>query len=279
MKNEKKKITLSKRLEAVAGLIERDGTLADVGTDHGYIPIAMVLRGHAEKAIAMDLRTGPLERAREHITAYGLEDRIETRLSDGVSALAENEADSIVVAGMGGELVIHILETGKAVCKSVKELILQPQSEIDEVRKYLRENGYQIADEDMVEEEQKYYPMMRVIPQEENAEKLATEYMQPEKKNGQNPEAKIAVKNEAKNEAKETLNHMHLQDLYGPILLAEKNPVLLEFLQKQERHYEEILDGLNRQPDSEKICVRRDEMKEKLEYNRMAQHRMKNAAV
>lgn len=279
MKNEKKKITLSKRLEAVAGLIKRDGALADVGTDHGYIPIAMVLRGHAEKAIAMDLRTGPLERAREHITAYGLEDRIETRLSDGVSALAENEADSIVVAGMGGELVIHILETGKAVCKSAKELILQPQSEIDEVRKYLRENGYQIADEDMVEEEQKYYPMMRVIPQEENAEKLATEYMQPEKKNGQNPEAKIAVKNEAKNEAKETLNHMHLQDLYGPILLAEKNPVLLEFLQKQERHYEEILDGLNRQPDSEKICVRRDEMKEKLEYNRMAQHRMKNAAV
>ena len=279
MKNEKKKITLSKRLEAVAGLIERDGTLADVGTDHGYIPIAMVLRGHAEKAIAMDLRTGPLERAREHITAYGLEDRIETRLSDGVSALAENEADSIVVAGMGGELVIHILETGKAVCKSAKELILQPQSEIDEVRKFLRENGYQIADEDMVEEEQKYYPMMRVIPQEENAEKLATEYMQPEKKNGQNPEAKIAVKNEAKNEAKETLNHMHLQDLYGPILLAEKNPVLLEFLQKQERHYEEILDGLNRQPDSEKICVRREEMMEKLEYNRMAQHRMKNAAV
>ena len=260
MKNEKKKITLSKRLEAVAGLIERDGTLADVGTDHGYIPIAMVLRGHAEKAIAMDLRTGPLERAREHITAYGLEDRIETRLSDGVSALAENEADSIVVAGMGGELVIHILETGKAVCKSAKELILQPQSEIDEVRKYLRENGYRIVDEDMVEEEQKYYPMMRVIPQED-AERIG--YMQPEEKH----------------EAKETLNHMHLQDLYGPILLAEKNPVLLEFLQKQERHYEEILDGLNRQPDSEKICVRRDEMKEKLEYNRMAQHRMKNAAV
>lgn len=277
MKNEKKKITLSKRLEAVAGLIKRDGALADVGTDHGYIPIAMVLRGHAEKAIAMDLRTGPLERAREHITAYGLEDRIETRLSDGVSALAENEADSIVVAGMGGELVIHILETGKAVCKSAKELILQPQSEIDEVRKYLRENGYRIVDEDMVEEDQKYYPMMRVVPQEEDAER--TGYMQPEEKNGQNPEAKIAVKNEAKNEAKETLNHMHLQDLYGPVLLAEKNPVLLEFLQKQERHYEEILDGLNRQPDSEKICVRREEMMEKLEYNRMAQHRMKNAAV
>ena len=122
MKNGEKKITLSKRLEAVAGLIKRNGTLADVGTDHGYIPIAMVLRGHVEKAIAMDLRTGPLERARKHITAYGLEDRIETRLSDGVSALAKNEADSIVVAGMGGELVIHILETGKAVCKSAKEL-------------------------------------------------------------------------------------------------------------------------------------------------------------
>lgn len=251
MKNGEKKITLSKRLEAVAGLIKRNGTLADVGTDHGYIPIAMVLRGHVEKAIAMDLRTGPLERARKHITAYGLENRIETRLSDGVSALAKNEADSIVVAGMGGELVIHILETGKAVCKSAKELILQPQSEINEVRKYIRENGYRIVDEDMVEEDQKYYPMMRVVQQEDGE----------------------------KSEAKETLNHVHLLDLYGPVLLAEKNPVLLEFLQKQEKHYEEILNGLNRQPDSEKICARRDEMKEKLEYNRMAQHKMKNAAV
>lgn len=251
MKNGEKKITLSKRLEAVAELITRNGTLADVGTDHGYIPIAMVLRGRVERAIAMDLRTGPLERAKEHITAYGLGDRIETRLSDGVSSLTENEADSIVVAGMGGELVIHILENGKAICKSAKELILQPQSEIGEVRKYLRENGYRIADEDMVEEEQKYYPMMRVIPEVENTE----------------------------NEARDTLNHVHLLDLYGPVLLAKKNPVLLEFLQKQEKHYEEILEGLNRQPDSEKICTRRSEIMEKVEYNRMAQHRMKNAAV
>ena len=103
----------------------------------------------------------------------------------------------------------------------------------------------------MIEEDQKYYPMMRVVQQEDGE----------------------------KSEAKETLNHVHLLDLYGPVLLAEKNPVLLEFLQKQEKHYEEILDGLNRQPDSEKICARRDEMKEKLEYNRMAQHKMKNAAV
>ena len=277
MKNGEKKITLSKRLEAVAELITRNGTLADVGTDHGYIPIAMVLRGRVERAIAMDLRTGPLERAKEHITAYGLGDRIETRLSDGVSSLTENEADSIVVAGMGGELVIHILENGKAICKSAKELILQPQSEIGEVRKYLRENGYRIADEDMVEEDQKYYPMMRVVPQE--AERPGTGYIKPEEKNGQKPEAESEEKNEAKNEARENLNHVHLLDLYGPVLLAKKNPVLLEFLQKQEKHYEEILEGLNRQPDSEKICTRRSEIMEKVEYNRMAQHRMKNAAV
>ena len=176
--------------------------------------------------------------------------------------------DSIVLAGAGAgktktliTRIQYILQEKNAdpssivaitfTNKSAKELILQPQSEINEVRKYIRENGYRIVDEDMIEEDQKYYPMMRVVQQEDGE----------------------------KSEAKETLNHVHLLDLYGPVLLAEKNPVLLEFLQKQEKHYEEILDGLNRQPDSEKICARRDEMKEKLEYNRMAQHKMKNAAV
>ena len=87
---------------------------------------------------------------------------IQTRLSDGVAALEKGEADSILVAGMGGGLVMHILEEGKAVCQAADELVLQPQSELCSVREYLDENGYETDAECMVFEDGKYYPMMRV---------------------------------------------------------------------------------------------------------------------
>ena len=94
-------------MKAVAGMVTSGGVLADVGTDHGYIPIALVQRQKITGAIAMDINKGPLARAQENIASARLGDYIQTRLSDGVAALGEGEADSILIAGMGGELVIH----------------------------------------------------------------------------------------------------------------------------------------------------------------------------
>lgn len=110
----------------------------------------------------MDIRTGPLERAREHIRMYGMEDYIQTRLSDGVAALKPGEADTILIAGMGGGLVKHILESGRVICEQAHGLVLQPQSELPKVRRFLMENGYVTEREEMVMEDGKYYPMMRV---------------------------------------------------------------------------------------------------------------------
>ena len=110
-------VKISERLRTAAGLIGEGERLADVGTDHGYVPIYLVERKHIPSAIAMDIRTGPLERAREHIRMYGMEDYIQTRLSDGVAALKPDEVDTILVAGMGGGLVMHILESGRAICE------------------------------------------------------------------------------------------------------------------------------------------------------------------
>ena len=155
-------------MKAVAAMVTPGHVLCDVGTDHGYVPIALIQKQLIPRAIAMDINPGPLERAKEHIGLYELGEYIETRLSDGVAALQEGEADSIVVAGMGGELVIHILTEGEAICRKAKELILQPQSDIWKVRRFLRENKYQIVDEDMVFEEGKYYPMMKVVPVEKD---------------------------------------------------------------------------------------------------------------
>ena len=155
-------------MKAVASMVTPGNVLADIGTDHGYVPISLVQRKKIPKAIAMDVNVGPLQRACEHIAECQLEDKIETRLSDGVNKLQVGEADTILIAGMGGELVVRIITEGMEVCKAAKELVLQPQSELEKVRQFLRENKFKIMDEDMVIEDGKYYPMMRVVPVEED---------------------------------------------------------------------------------------------------------------
>jgi tRNA (adenine22-N1)-methyltransferase len=231
-------ITLSKRLEAIAELITPGNVVADVGTDHGYIPIRLVQQKKCPRAIAMDLREGPLARANEHIRRCGLSERIETRLSDGTKALRAGEADTIVCAGMGGELILHILTEGEAVCRSAKELILQPQSEIARVRRYLREHEYSVTAENMILEDGKYYPMMRVLPQPAFSEE-ETEYRE-------------------------------VYDLYGRLLLQEKHPVLRQYLEREEKQLTDILGELDRQSASEKLEIRRAEIEKKLEMNRRA---------
>ena len=199
---------LSKRLQAVADLVTPGLKVADVGTDHGYIPIYLIENKKNPFAVAMDINKGPLKKAEENITLHGLKDHIETRLSDGVEKLMEKETDSIVIAGMGGALVIHIMEQGSNIFKNVKEFILQPQSEIWKVRKYLMENGYKIIDEDMVLEDGKFYPMMKVV-----------------------------------NDRPEEYSMTELN--YGKILLQKKNPVLKQFLEKEARIKKEIYHDLN----------------------------------
>ena len=162
---------LSKRLSSVASMVTAGYCLADVGTDHGYVPIYLYERKIIPHAIAMDVNKGPLERAALHIAESGMKEAIETRLSDGLTALKPGEADSVVVAGMGGPLIIRILSAHPEVTESLKELILQPQSEISEVRIWLYEQGYEIVEEHMVFEDGKYYPMFKAVKNPE-AEKL-----------------------------------------------------------------------------------------------------------
>ncbi len=234
-------IKLSKRMKAVASMVSKGNVLADIGTDHGYVPIALVQQKRIPRAIAMDVNVGPLQRATEHIAMCQLEDYIETRLSDGVEGLRENEADSILIAGMGGELVIHILTAGEEVCRLAKELILQPQSELRKVRKFLREHKYKIIDEDMVLEEGKYYPMMKVIPVEEDS------FWEDK------PEDIIIP-----------------CDMYGPILLKNGNPTLRKFLVKQHKQLTQILSSLELQPESEAIAERKKQVAEELSINESA---------
>lgn len=228
-------------MKAVAAMVTSGGVLADVGTDHGYIPIALIQRQKIKSAIAMDINKGPLAHAQDNIASAQLGDYIQTRLSDGVAALGEGEADSILIAGMGGELVIHILSEGEKVCKAASELILQPQSDIRKVREYLRLHHYKIVDEDMICEDGKYYPMMRVI----NVE-LDDAWMKMDE------QTRVAC------------------DIYGPLLLRNGNPVLRRFLVRQHRQLTQILQMLQAQTRSEKIETRIAEVSEELQYNESA---------
>ena len=145
-------------------MVSRGYRLADIGTDHAYIPIFLVEEGRVPSAVAMDINRGPLDRARENIMESGQEDKIQIRISDGFSALEEGEADAAVLAGMGGGLTIRILREGADVVRTLKECILQPQSEIEKVRAFLLAEGFSFTDEDMVEEDGKYYPIIKVTP-------------------------------------------------------------------------------------------------------------------
>lgn len=152
---------LTDRLEKIAECIEC-ATLADIGTDHGYIPIYAVKNGRCERAIACDVNKGPLKSADENIATYGLSDKIETRLSDGLDALRTSEADTIVIAGMGGFLIRDILERGADRIDENTILILQPMVAVPELREYLCTHGYNIYDERLSREGGKFYNILCV---------------------------------------------------------------------------------------------------------------------
>ncbi len=213
-------VALSERLRTVAGMVTVGNAVCDVGCDHGFVPIYLVQQGISPKVIAMDLREGPLRAAREHVAAYGLEGQIVTRLSDGLHNYEKNEADTLICAGMGGGLMMRILAENREKTDSFRELILQPQSEVEKFRRFLRESGYRILDEEMLREDGKFYQAIR---------------------------AASAGNGECGKEARIDEELCKLQDRYGPVLLQKKTPVFLAFLEREAALYEEILENLRKQ--------------------------------
>lgn len=224
-------IRLSKRLTALANMVTDGNRLADIGTDHGYIPIYLCQTGKIPSALAMDIGKGPLQQAQTHIAEYGLSEQIKTRLSDGMASLQSGEADTILIAGMGGGLVMKILSEGAEKLTGKEELILQPQSEIALVREFLRARNFQILDEDMILEDGKYYPMMKVSQ----------------------PKAVEQTK---------TLPQ-EVADAFGPILLQKRHPVLKEWLERELRTTDSVIEQLSAQPDHERIRNRMQQVNRK----------------
>lgn len=210
-----KQFQLPKRLETIIERMPDSGCLADIGCDHAYVAIEAVRRGRAARALACDVRKGPLQQAAEHILCAGLAGKIETRLSDGLEKVAPGEADTVVVAGMGGPLMERILQ-GRL--REFAHFVLSPQSEIPHFRRFLLTEGMQIDEETMLIDEGKYYVILNVS---KRADATSSDSM-----------------------------YVTEEDfLYGGRLLHRLDPVLKSFLEKEKTRYEGIL----RQTDSLEI--------------------------
>lgn len=203
---------LSLRLSAIADMVTEGNRLVDVGCDHGYLPVYLILNRKIPGAIAADVGKGPLSRAQEHIRQYGLGAYIETRLCDGLQGIGAEEGDTLVLAGMGGPLMERILTEGRETLSGFSELILQPQSDIPHVRRFLMENGFEIVCEELVKEDGKFYPVMRAVPVCGNKDR--------------------------------DISWTEQELMFGRFLLREKHPVLKEYLERELRIRSEILSQL-----------------------------------
>lgn len=151
---------LTPRLETIYHHVSAD-KIADIGTDHAYIPIELVLSGKIHRAIATDIKAGPLSIAASNIKKYGLSDQIELRLGSGLVPVHTGEVQEIIIAGMGGEVIKQILAASRNTAKSAT-LILQPMNAQYALRKWLQENGYTIIQEDLAAEGYKIYNILVV---------------------------------------------------------------------------------------------------------------------
>lgn len=156
------KIELTPRLRMAADLVPAGARLADVGTDHAYLPAALILKGKIPWAIAADLRRGPLDRARATVREYGLTGKVAFRLCDGLTGIRPDEVDAAAIAGMGGETIASILSAAPWTREEDVPLILQPMSSMPELRGWLQANGFSIQEERLAKEGDTLYTALLV---------------------------------------------------------------------------------------------------------------------
>jgi tRNA (adenine22-N1)-methyltransferase len=205
---------LSERLSRVAQQVLPGRPMADVGTDHGQLPVWLVVTGVVPSAVAMDLREGPLSVARRQVAAAGVGERVDCRLSDGLAALRPGEVDTVTICGMGGGLMARILSAHPEVRQGTRRLVLQPNSDADVLRAALAALSWEIREEDLLIEGRYIYP---TIAAEQSA--VFPRYSDED----------IA---------------------FGPILRQRRSPAFIELLQRQAAHIRRVLAQCRDSPEA-----------------------------
>ncbi len=214
-------------------MVRRGNTVADIGTDHAYLPAYLVLNGISPKALACDVRKGPLDNAKKTVEQHGIESKITLRLSDGFDKINPDEADDFVMCGMGGTLMEELVSRTEWLKDTTKRIIVQPQSHAEDIRRYFIRNGFEILFEDACIDSGKIYCAMAAeytgIITDKNVSYIYT---------GELPKCKKA-------EAK-----LYLENIVSRLKTkhnAEKlhgNPETAEYLEKVISETEEIIDEM-----------------------------------
>jgi tRNA (adenine22-N1)-methyltransferase len=217
---------ISERLECIAKMVEKCDSVADIGTDHAYLPIYLIKNGVCRRAIASDINKGPVEKAKLNIRMENEDESIECRLGSGLTTILPNEVNVAIIAGMGGNLIRNIIEESMEVFKSLDYLVLQPVQNPDILRRYIYERGYEVIDEELCKDENRYYELIKI---------------------------RYAHKIE------------YLEDIYceiSKVLLEKKQPIVKEYIFLKIEKYDKILNNIK--DNGEMAKVRKDSLNEKI---------------
>ena len=220
---------LSKRLKRIAEHVDKCESVADIGTDHGYIPIYLVKEGICKKAIASDINKGPIEKAKVNVAFEGVSNKVKCLLGPGLNPLKVGEVNGVILAGMGGNLTRDILLADMDKVKKYDFIILQPAQNPEVLRAFLYKNDYEIIDEDLIKDEGRFYELFKV-KYNENSEKLVFED--------------------------------ELEYEVSPLLREKGHPLFKEFIEEKINKCETILSFIKE--DTESAKKRKSDLEEKI---------------
>lgn len=235
-------MNLSKRLQSIANFVKQDSTVCDIGTDHGYIPVYLVKENISKKVIGSDISRGSLDKIIDLIKRENVEDYIEARLGDGLDILNDNEADTLIIAGMGGLLISEILEKGKDI-SGIEHFILQPMVGAKELRKYLEKNNFKIISEDLVCEDRKYYEVISALRGKQEIGKKIYYEISEKLINNRHPLLKSFVEYK-KNKVKNIINEIKSID-------TDRTKDRYNEMQRLLDQYQEVLNEIESQRNNE----------------------------
>ncbi|MCM3743375.1 tRNA (adenine(22)-N(1))-methyltransferase TrmK [Sporosarcina luteola] len=219
---------LSKRLTAVASFVEQNATLADIGSDHAYLPCFLVKAGKISKAIAGEVVKGPYESAIKNVQKKGLTEAITVRMANGLDAIHDSDGvDTVTIAGMGGPLIASILRDGAEKLHSVKRIVTQPNIHAMSIREWAVQNGWKIVDEQILKEDHKIYEII------------------------------VLEKGQA--------DYSELEMMVGPYLLKEKSEIFIEKWKRESDEWKRVLASLEIAGDTVEINKKREQLREKNE--------------
>ncbi|WP_246231522.1 tRNA (adenine(22)-N(1))-methyltransferase [Sporosarcina jiandibaonis] len=220
-------IKLSERLLAVASHIRKGAVVADIGSDHAYLPTYLIQKGIIQKAVAGEVVIGPYETAKKSVYRHGVSDRITVRLADGLFAIEDHDGiDTVTIAGMGGSLIAKILEQGKDRLQHVNRLIVQPNLHAKAIREWAVANGWKLVDEQILKEDGKIYEVLVL--------------------------------------EKGLVFYDDLELLVGPFLLAEMNNIFIEKWEAEISQWIQVLRSLENAVETPELIKKKEQLSHKI---------------